>query len=123
MLLTKKSKLFILGITLIAVSTGCSVNQAFVGNVNSNQTVVELAEGNFNIMDRVEGQATTSYILVFGGFKKKNLHNAAMADLLEKANLSGSQALANVTTEYQFETYLVYHKVTVVVSAHVVEFE
>ncbi len=108
---------------LLITLTGCGVNSTMVYNVNSAQTVVELGENNFEIVDRVQGEAQDSYVLFFGGRKTQALNDAAMADLLSKAELSGSQALANVTTERYFENYIVYTVVKVIVSAHVVEFK
>jgi uncharacterized protein YbjQ (UPF0145 family) len=103
--------------------TGCGVNGTIVYNVNSAQTVVELGEANFEIVDRLSGESEVGYVLFFGGQKLQDANNAAMADLLSKANLSGSQALVNITTERYFEYYLVYTKVKVIVSANVVEFK
>ncbi len=102
--------------------SGCGVNSTIVYNLNSSQTVVELSEDNFEIVDRVSGEAEVGYVLFFGGRKLQALNEAAMADLLNKANLSGSQALANVTTERYNESYIVYNKIKVIVSAHVIEF-
>lgn len=108
---------------LLLTLTGCATNGTMVYNLNSAQTVVELSEDNYEIMDRVQGEAEVGYVLVFGGRKVQALNDAAMADLLEKADLSGSQALANITTERYYESYVFYTKVKVIVSAHVVEFK
>lgn len=108
---------------LLLSLSGCATNGTMVYNLNSAQTVVELSEDNYEIMDRVQGEAEVGYVLIFGGRKVQALNDAAMADLLDKAELSGSQALANITTERYYESYVFYTKVKVIVSAHVVEFK
>ncbi|MEO1022598.1 MAG: DUF6567 family protein [Bacteroidota bacterium] len=118
----KLGKLLALFAVVITLS-GCGLNSTVVYNLNSSQTVVELGERNFEIIDRVQGEAEVSYILFFGGRKVQALNDAAMANLLEKANLKGSQALVNVTTERYNESYILYNVAKVIVSAHVVEFK
>lgn len=102
--------------------SGCGINSTVVGNVNTNQTVVELSEANFKIIDRVQGEATVKYVLGFGGHKEKAVNEMAMANLLSKTDLTGSKALVNVTTERHVEFKFFVTKVNVIVSANVVEF-
>lgn len=103
--------------------TACGVNTTLVGNLNSNQTVVELSEANYEIVGRYQGTASARYVIGFGGLQEKDMHDEAMRNLLEKANLKGSQALINVTTERHYEWKFLIMRSNVIVSAHVVEFK
>lgn len=47
----------------------------------------------------------------------------AVAELTKKANLTGSQALVNVTVKNSAKLFLVYGKVTYIAEGTVIEFE
>lgn len=114
----------VLGLLIVLfIATGCGINTTVLGNLNTTQTVVELGEDNFEIIDRVQGEASVRYFFGFGGLKEKALNDMAMADLLEKADLKGSRALINVTTERHVEWKFLVSRATVTVSAHVIEFK
>lgn len=122
--LTSNRLAIVLGLLLVLfVSTGCGINTTVLGNLNTTQTVVELGEDNFEIIDRVQGEAHARYLFIFGGQKEKALNDMAMADLLNKADLKGSRALINVTTERHVDWKFLVTRVTVTVSAHVIEFK
>jgi len=116
------SRLILLGVLILFITTGCGINTTVLGNLNTTQTVVELSEDNFEIIDRVQGEASVRYFVGFGGLKEKALNDMAMADLLNKADLKGSRALINVTTERHVEWKFLVSRATVTVSAHVIEF-
>jgi hypothetical protein len=116
------SRLILLGVLILLITTGCGINTTVLGNLNTTQTVVELSEDNFEIIDRVQGEASVRYFFGFGGLKEKALNDMAMADLLNKADLKGSRALINVTTERHVEWKFLVSRATVTVSAHVIEF-
>jgi|AntRauMFilla1563_2_1112583.scaffolds.fasta_scaffold01199_2 hypothetical protein len=116
------SRLILLGVLILLITTGCGINTTVLGNLNTTQTVVELSEDNFEIIDRVQGEASVRYFFGFGGLKVKALNDMAMADLLNKADLKGSRALINVTTERHVEWKFLVSRATVTVSAHVIEF-
>ena len=116
------SRLILLGVLILFITTGCGINTTVLGNLNTTQTVVELSEDNFEIIDRVQGEASVRYFFGFGGLKEKALNDMAMADLLNKADLKGSRALINVTTERHVEWKFLVSRATVTVSAHVIEF-
>lgn len=118
----KKRSLWLAASLLILVLSGCGINATMLSNLNTTQTVVELGEDNYKIIERVEGSASDTYLFLIGGFRTKNLYNQAMADLMSKADLSGSRALVNVVTEQHIESYIVYAKVSITTSAHIVEF-
>lgn len=118
-----KRPLILLSTLFLIVLSGCGVNTTVMGNLNTTQTVVELSEDNFKIIDRVQGEAHARYLFLFGGQKEKALNDMAMADLLKKADLKGSRALINVTTERHVEWKFLVLRSTVSVSAHVIEFK
>ena len=118
-----KARLLLLFVITYFSFTACGVNGTIVGNVNTNQTVVELSESNYEILGRYQGTSTARYIIGMGGLAEKDMHDKAMRELLEKANLKGSQALVNVTTERHYEWKFLIMKSNVIVSAHVIEFK
>ena len=50
-------------------------------------------------MKHVSSSAATTYVLGIGGLSKKALKQNAVADMISKANLEGSQAVINITTK------------------------
>ncbi len=85
----------ILGFGLSSCSVGRYVNPS--QNLNLNQTQVVLSEANFKVVKHVSLPViyTQSAML----FDSDQLKQGAYAELLRKANLTGSQALINVTVE------------------------
>ena len=120
----KKTIRTILSLTLLIGLSSCGVNQAWVLNQNQNATQVQLASDNFKVIGQVKGTAEVGYVLVFGGLKKKQLYNAAYADMLSKADLStGSRTLTNILSEEHLGGVPPFFtKRTVTVTANIVEF-
>lgn len=114
---------FSYGLGLLAL-TSCGVNQAFVLNHNQNTTQVQLSGANFRNVGKVMGSDSVSYVLVFGGMKKKHLYEQAYASMLDKADLgAGARAVVNVTTEEHIGGVFPFcYKRTLTVSGQVVEF-
>lgn len=102
---------------------GCGVSHNLTTNANLNQTNVVLAEKNFHVVKTVEANVSATYVLGIGGLSKKALRDNAVAELTEKAGLTGSQALVNVTTHYSGKLILLYGKVTCHAKATVIEFD
>lgn len=102
----------------------CGVNQALVLNHNQNATQVHLGEANFRNVGKVMGTDSVTYVLIFGGMKKKHLYERAYAAMLDQAELgAGSRAVVNVTTEEHIGGVVpFYYKRTLTVSGQVVEF-
>lgn len=121
--MTKTTK--IIGVlALVAGLSSCGVNKAWVYNQNQNATQVHLSGNNFRVVDQVTGTSEISYVLIFGGAGKKQLYEAAYANMLQQADLNtGSRALTNVLTEEQVGGVPpFYYTRTVSVSASIVEF-
>ena len=86
---------------------------------------VALSSGNFWYTKRsVTGTSVAKYFLGTGGLDKESLLIEAKEDLLRKHPLKSNQALANLIVSYKNASYLfmLYHEVTCIVSADVVEF-
>jgi hypothetical protein len=120
----KKTSKVLIGLALIVGLNSCGVNKAWILNQNQNATQVHLGENNFKVVGQVKGKADTRYILIFGGSKKKNLYNAAYAEMLKNADLNGgARTLTNfLTEEHLGGATPFYYKRTVTVTANVVEF-
>jgi len=116
-------KRFILSVLVfasMALFTGCSMTRGYMGH--EVQTQVQLNQANFNIVKSVEGEATASYFLGIG-FSEENLIARAKKDMLKKANLHGSQALVNITTDRKGSWYFLGRSETIYISADIVEFK
>ncbi len=120
----KNFKILLLIVFVLPLLQSCGVNQALVLNHNQNNTQVQLSEANFSNVGKVMGTDSVSYVLVFGGMKKKQLYARAYAAMLEKAELGkGSRAVVNVITEEHLGgVFPFYYKRTLTVSGQVVEF-
>ena len=118
-------------ISALLVSIGfllssCGFHSGLTTNQNTSQTTVELGEANFEVVKKVSGNASASYILGIGGTSKVALIERAQADMLAETELVGtSRALINQTVEVHLANILgpIYNEKTVVVSAYVVEFQ
>jgi len=130
----------ILLLSVMLFMTGCVSSGLFV---SSNQTVVELREGNFNIVATdVSGESSASYLIgvsVSNGFMTQTLsliklngpdglYQQALKDLwknVEKkvGKVEGrSLALTNVRYDTQISNFLIFNKVKLMVRADVVSF-
>ncbi len=90
---------FILTITIGLVLSSCSVGRYAnpSQNLNLNQTQIVLSEANFKVVKHVS--LPVIYTQSSMRFDSDQLKQGAYAELLRKANLTGSQALINVTVE------------------------
>jgi hypothetical protein len=119
----KQLKFSALAIIFIFTLNSCGVSNAFVFNVNQNSTQVSLSQANYKVVGKATGDSKVSYVLIFGGARKKQLYANAYAKMAENANLSGSQALINVVTEEHIGGVPPFHYTrTITVSATVIEF-
>lgn len=117
------SRAFIVACSAIGL-TACGVNNALVLNHNQNATQVHLNEGNFRNVGKVSGVSEVSYIMLFGGAKKRSLYGSAYAAMMDSAQLeSGPRAVVNVVTEEHFGGVPPFFiRRTLTVSGQVVEF-
>ena len=115
--------LFVLVATLLGVSS-CQLHSGIAANLYQNNTNVVLQDNNYQIIQKVRGEAQANYFFYFGGFRKKGLIEEARAEMLENANLVGSsKAVINETVETSLTTIAgVFSFVKVTVSGYVIEF-
>ena len=88
------------------------------------QTQVRLQEKNFKVVGTVKGEWSTRYIFGIGGLSKQSLMNSALSDMYEKANLTGSQTIVNVTSVVSIKQIVwgLYLERTATVSGTIIEF-
>ncbi len=122
-IMRKLLMLFVLVATLLGVSS-CQLHTPVAANLYQNNTNVVLQDNNYQIVQKVRGEAQADYFFYFGGFRKKGLIEEARAEMLESANLVGSsKAVINETVETSLTTIAgIYTNVKVTVSGYVIEF-
>jgi len=111
-----------LGLVMCVVTllTGCSMTGGYIGHYIS--TDVQLNQANFTVVKSVTGEATANYFLGIGP-SKQDLIGQAKRDMINNAQLKGSQALINVTTDAKLTgVVLFWRQQKVTVSAEVVQF-
>ena len=124
MIKTMKRIFAIFAVAFVAVIlTGCGMSSYMTSNVNVNQTNVVLQEDNFHVVRNVSAEVSQTYVFGIGGLSKRALKDNAVSELTEKAHLTGSQALVNVTMKEDFQTVLFWSKRTVRAQGTVIEFE
>lgn len=89
----------------------------------ANSPVVSLNQNNFHVVRHVSSELKCVYIFGIGGYKKSQLEKNAVADMIQKANLSGSQTIINIVTKTSRKIIFVYEEVTLYVQGTVIEFD
>ena len=112
-----------MAVAAVLLLASCGLSQSLTTNANLNQTNVVLSQKNFHVVKHVQAETSATYVFGIGGLSKKSLYNNAVAELTKKANLTGSQALVNVTVKNSANLFLVYGKVTYIAEGTVIEFE
>ena len=118
----KHLSLLVTSVLLLLFASGCGISSYMTQNQNQNQTNVVLSDNNYKVVKTVEATVENSYVFGIGGLSKKALMSNAVSELTKKANLTGSQALVNVTVQVQNKIILVWNRKTVVAHGTVVEF-
>lgn len=105
--------------------TGCAgIHTMSTGNYMANSPTVELSQNNFHVVKQVSSSATCTYICGVGGLSNKALKQNAVADMITKANLTGSQTIINITTKVSRTMITFFYiRVTVIAQGTVVEFD
>lgn len=112
--------LILMAISLIAV-TSCGISQDLVNGASL--TEVQLNQANYHVVKSVSATKSATYVLGFGGLSKAALEAQAVAELTEKANLTGAQALAHMNVTSSLAFYGPVWTITTYVNATVVEFD
>lgn len=100
----------------------CSAHLYKTSNHNISETQVVLDKANFTVIGTVSGSASASYILGIGGLSQESLKGNAVTKMYENANLTGSQAIINVTFKQRVSNILIYSEVEYTASGSIVEF-
>ena len=113
-------------VTVLFSSCGifAGVNTTRYVNYVPTHTEVRLLDNNFKVVGIAKGEWSATYVLGIGGFSKQSLLNSAISDMYEKANLTGSQTIINVTSAVSTKTIIwgLYTQRTAVVTGTIIEF-
>lgn len=112
-----------MAVAAVILLSSCGVNQHLTNNTNLNQTNVVLAQKNYHVVKTVEAEVSASYFLGIGGLSKKALHSNVVAELTKKADLTGSQAIVNVTVHCSAKVVLIFSKISYHAEATIIEFD
>ena len=119
-----KTKIFIMAILSAILFTGCAGVHTLTQAPIANSPVVTLTQNNFHVVKHVEATATVTRVLGIGGLSKRALKQNAVADMMKKANLSGSQTVVNVTTKVSTRVWTPLYIQTIITAyGTVVEFD
>lgn len=112
-----------MAVAAVLLLASCGVSQNLTTNTNLNQTNVVLSQKNFHVVKTVSAENSATYVFGIGGMSKKALYNNAVAELTKNANLTGSQALVNITVKNSAKTILFFSKFTYHAEGTVIEFD
>ena len=112
-----------MAVAAVLLLASCGVGSSLTSNANLNQTNVVLSQKNFHVVKNVEAETSATYVFGIGGLSQKALYNNAVAELTKKANLTGSQALINVTVKNSGKVILFFGKVIYRAEGTVIEFD
>ena len=118
-------KLFLLAAICLSVLlvSSCGASSDLTFNQNQLQTNVFLSQNNFTVVKTVTGEASSSYVFGIGGRKQAEAKASAMNQMIQNAELTGSQAIVNATISVHEQTVLgIWVKVTAYAVGTVVEF-
>lgn len=105
------------------ILTGCGFGNQLTTNHNVHNTEVQLSKNNFKVLKTVTATESATYYFGFGGLTKKALLANARAKVVQDAGLEGSsKALINETVEIHLGSMFIVTKITITVSAQVIEF-
>lgn len=94
-----KARNLFLAIGSAVLLTSCVGLHSLSSSDIANAPGVSLSQNNFHVVKHVSSTAKTKYICGIGGFSQKALKQNAVADMITKANLVGSQTIVNITTK------------------------
>jgi len=110
----------VLASAVLLLTAGCTYyTDGYLGHQIA--TEVQLNQANFRTVKSVTGSAAADYIFGIGA-SDHDLIGRAKRDMLTSAELSGAQAIVNVTTDITEKGFLFWRQKKAYVSADVVEF-
>ena len=113
----------VMAVAAVLLLSSCGVNANLTTNHNLNQTNVVLSQKNFHVVKNVEAEVIATYFFGLGGLSKQALHNNVVAELTKNAELTGSQALVNVTVHQSVRNLLYYTEFRYHAKGTVIEFD
>lgn len=119
----KRFTTLFVSLVVVTLLTGCSITSNPTKNVNLTQTNVVLQKDNYEIVKTVTAEVSQTYVFGIGGMSRQALRDNAIAELTEKANLKGSQALINVTVKSDVQFAFIWAKRTFRAYGTVIEFD
>lgn len=119
----RKMKFLLIATISLLFLSGCGMTSNMASNIYESQTSVVLSQANFHVVKTVSAEVSSTYFLGLGGINRKSLRNNAVAELTKKANLTGSQALVNITVKSAVKTIFILNEVTFYAEATVIEFD
>ena len=119
----RKMKFLLIATISLLFLSGCGMTSNMASNIYESQTSVVLSQANFHVVKTVSAEVSSTYFLGLGGINRKSLRNNAVAELTKKANLTGSQALVNITVKSAVKTIFILNEVTFYAEAIVIEFD
>lgn len=100
----------------------CSAHLYNTSNHNISETSVVLDKANFEIIGVAEGSAQANYLFGIGGLSQKSLKGNAVADMYKNANLTGSQAIINVTFKQRVTGVIIWGQIEYTATGTIIEF-
>ncbi len=91
-------------VTLCVNLSSCGISEEATTSVSELQTQVVLSKKNYRVVREVTGESTQHYVIFIGGISKRALRSSAVSDMMNNANLMGSEAIVNVHVQYKSAT-------------------
>ncbi len=110
----------LLFLVIAMVGIGCTSTRGYIGH--SINTEVHLSQANFEVIKSVTGEAKADYYFMIGT-SEQDLLGLAKRNMIKRANLKGSQAIMNVSTDIQVTGFFFWQQKKAFVSGEVVEFK
>lgn len=119
-----KARFILMAVLSAILFTGCAGIHSLTQTPIANSPVVTLDQDNFHVVKHVEAKAVTTRIFGIGGLSRRALKQNAVADMMKAAQLTGSQAVINVTTKMSTVIWTpIFVKTVVTAYGTVVEFD
>lgn len=117
----KKLFLMLAAFSVATMVSGCGRMLFNASNTTGTLTEVKLTEGNFRVVKKVDGFASATYVFGIGGLS--NVRDNAVSNMLKKAELKGSQTIANVYVHSHVSTLLgIFTRISYSATGEVIEF-
>ncbi len=118
-------RIHLLALVLVAMlASSCVGTHIMTKAPIANAPTVELKQNNFHIVKHVTASETCRYICGFGGYSRAKMRENAIAEMIQNANLEGSQAVVNIVTRENVRMFTPFYiERTVTVHGTVVEFD